>query len=59
MAIHRHTTRTAPKLMFSILACESVMSDANVDGIEVEAELLHHYPVMFCCCATGDCRESD
>ena len=52
-------TRAALKVMPPILFYWSTMSEADVDGIEVEGETFHLLvEIKFCCSATGGSREA-
>ena len=44
--------RAALKVMPPILLCWPVTSEADVNGMAVEAEPPHRFSVTFCCCAT-------
>ena len=51
-----HFTRAALKVMPPVLLFWSMMSEADVGGIAVEAEPSHQYSVTFCCCVTDGSR---
>jgi len=44
-----YTTRTALKVMLTILICWPMMSEGNVDGMAVQVEPSYQYPITFCC----------
>ena len=49
--------RAAPKVLPSIL-CWSIMSEADVDDMAVEAEPSYQYSITCCCHATDGSREA-
>jgi len=48
--------RAALKEMFPILLFWPTISEADVDGIALEAEPFHQYFITFCCHATDGSR---
>jgi len=42
--------------MLPILLCLLMMSEADVDGMAVEAEPSHQYSITFCYCVTDGSR---
>ena len=49
-------TRATPKVIPPTLLCWPTVSEADVDGIAVEAEPSHQYSVTCCCCVTVGSR---
>ena len=56
MRVVQKYTRATPKVIPPTLLCWPTVSEADVDGIAVEAEPSHQYSVTCCCCVTVGSR---